>query len=380
MPRRLVFTWLLMTTLAALADEPAPVNGYSPPPIDAKAFYLVDATSGTVLAESAPAEQLDPASLTKLMTAYLGFEALVRNEVTLEDRVLVSEKAWRESGSRMFIEVGTEVAIGDLLRGLIIQSGNDAAIALAEHLAGSEEAFVERMNATAKRLGMTGTHYRNPNGLPASGHVSTVQDTAVLARALIDEYPQYYSLYSEREYTYNDITQHNRNALLWRDDSVDGLKTGYTRAAGYCLVSSAERDGMRLISVIFGSSTPDARTDSSMALLDFGFATYETHKLYSRGEAVAQARVFKGNLDLLPVGPAEDVYVTVPRGEYANLAVAAAVTAELVAPLDQAAAVAELEISLAGKPLKRLPLVALEPVREGWLLTRMTDGVALWFD
>jgi D-alanyl-D-alanine carboxypeptidase (penicillin-binding protein 5/6) len=263
---------------------------------------------------------------------------------------------------------------------LIIQSGNDAAIALAEHLAGSEEAFVERMNATAKRLGMTGTHYRNPNGLPASGHVSTVQDTAVLARALIDEYPQYYSLYSEREYTYNDITQHNRNALLWRDDSVDGLKTGYTRAAGYCLVSSAERDGMRLISVIFGSSTPDARTDSSMALLDFGFATYETHKLYSRGEAVAQARVFKGNLDLLPVGPAEDVYVTVPRGEYANLAVAAAVTAELVAPLDQAAAVAELEISLAGKPLKRLPLVALEPVREGWLLTRMTDGVALWFD
>jgi D-alanyl-D-alanine carboxypeptidase (penicillin-binding protein 5/6) len=380
MPRRLVFTWLLMTTLAALADEPTPVNGYSPPPIDAKAFYLVDATSGTVLAESAPAEQLDPASLTKLMTAYLGFEALVRNEVTLEDRVLVSEKAWRESGSRMFIEVGTEVAIGDLLRGLIIQSGNDAAIALAEHLAGSEEAFVERMNATAKRLGMTGTHYRNPNGLPASGHVSTVQDTAVLARALIDEYPQYYSLYSEREYTYNDITQHNRNALLWRDDSVDGLKTGYTRAAGYCLVSSAERDGMRLISVIFGSSTPDARTDSSMALLDFGFATYETHKLYSRGEAVAQARVFKGNLDLLPVGPAEDVYVTVPRGEYANLAVAAAVTAELVAPLDQAAAVAELEISLAGKPLKRLPLVALEPVREGWLLTRMTDGVALWFD
>jgi D-alanyl-D-alanine carboxypeptidase (penicillin-binding protein 5/6) len=380
MPRRLVFTWLLMTTLAALADEPTPVNGYSPPPIDAKAFYLVDATSGTVLAESAPAEQLDPASLTKLMTAYLGFEALVRNEVTLEDRVLVSEKAWRESGSRMFIEVGTEVAIGDLLRGLIIQSGNDAAIALAEHLAGSEEAFVERMNATAKRLGMTGTHYRNPNGLPASGHVSTVQDTAVLARALIDEYPQYYSLYSEREYTYNDITQHNRNALLWRDDSVDGLKTGYTRAAGYCLVSSAERDGMRLISVIFGSSTPDARTDSSMALLDFGFATYETHKLYSRGEAVAQARVFKGNLDLLPVGPAEDVYVTVPRGEYANLAVAAAVTAELVAPLDQAAAVAELEISLAGKPLKRLPLVALEPVREGWLLTRMTDGVALWFE
>jgi D-alanyl-D-alanine carboxypeptidase (penicillin-binding protein 5/6) len=280
----------------------------------------------------------------------------------------------------MFIEVGTEVAYGDLLRGLIIQSGNDAAIALAEHLAGSEEAFVQRMNETGVLLGMTGTTYRNTNGLPARGHVSTAKDMAVLSRALIDRFPQYYSYYSEREFTYNEITQHNRNALLWRDDSVDGLKTGYTAAAGYCLVSSAERDGMRLIAVVFGASTADERTTSSIQLLDYGFDAYETHKLYSRGEAVAQARVFKGSLDTLALGPAEDVYVTVPRGEYSSIDASAALTAELIAPLGQFQEVGELEISLGEQPIARLPLVALEPVKEGWLLTRVADGVALWFD
>jgi D-alanyl-D-alanine carboxypeptidase (penicillin-binding protein 5/6) len=280
----------------------------------------------------------------------------------------------------MFIEVDTEVAFGDLLRGLIIQSGNDAAVALAEHLAGSEDAFVEAMNSTALSLGMTGTTYQNPNGLPAKGHLSTARDTALLARALIEQFPQYYSLYSEREFTYNEITQHNRNALLWRDDSVDGLKTGYTRAAGYCLASSAERDGMRLISVVFGASTADARTESSLKLIDFGFAAYETHKLYSRGEAIAEAKVFKGNLDLLPVGPADDVFVTVPKGEYGSLGANAALTADLVAPLARDQAVGELEINLAGERMLTTPLVALEPVGEGWLLTRVADGVALWFD
>jgi D-alanyl-D-alanine carboxypeptidase (penicillin-binding protein 5/6) len=348
--------------------------------IDAKAYYLIDAASNTVLAESNATEQLNPASLTKLMTAYLAFEALERGDATLSDLVLISEKAWRAPGSRMFIEVGSEVAYGDLLRGLIIQSGNDAAIALAEYLAGSEEAFVQRMNETGVSLGMTGTTYRNTNGLPARGHVSTARDMAVLSRALIDRYPQYYSYYSEREFTYNEITQHNRNALLWRDDSVDGLKTGYTAAAGYCLVSSAERDGMRLIAVVFGASTADARTTSSLQLLDYGFDAYETHKLYSRGEAVAQARVFKGSLDTLALGPAEDVYVTVPRGEYSSIDASAALTAELIAPVGQFQEVGELEISLGEAPIARLPLVALEPVKEGWLLTRVADGVALWFD
>jgi D-alanyl-D-alanine carboxypeptidase (penicillin-binding protein 5/6) len=371
--------WILaVLSLGALAplfaDEPAP------PAVDAKAYYLVDASSGALLAESNATEQLDPASLTKLMTAYLAFDALARNAVTLDDSVTVSEKAWRESGSRMFIEVDTEVTFEALLRGLIIQSGNDAAIALAEYLSGSEDAFVEQMNSTAARLGMTGTTYRNPNGLPATGHVSTAHDTAILARALIHEFPQYYSLYSEREFTYNAITQHNRNALLWRDGGVDGLKTGYTRAAGYCLASSAERDGMRLIAIVFGSSTADARSESSMALLDYGFANFETHKLYSRGEAVAQARVFKGDLDLLSLGPAEDVFVTVPRGQYSSLDATAALSLDLIAPVELAQPVAELEINLAGEQIAKMPLVALESVQEGWLLTRVTDGVALWFD
>lgn len=350
------------------------------PEIDAKSYYLVDASSGAVLAESNATERLDPASLTKLMTAYLTFDALARGEVTLDDQVSISEKAWRATGSRMFIEVDTQVELGDLLQGLIVQSGNDAAIALAEYLSGSEEAFVGEMNRKAAELGMTGTTYRNANGLPASGHLSTAKDMAVLARALIEDFPQYYAYYSEREFTYNDITQHNRNALLWRDPSVDGLKTGYTRAAGYCLVSSADRDGMRLIAVVLGASTADARTESSLSLLDYGFDAFETHKLYSRGEAIAKARVFKGADDTLEVGPADDVYVTVPRGDYSSLAASASLTANLVAPLEQNQTVGELEIRLGGKLVSDLPLVALEAVKKGWFITRVADSLALKLD
>jgi len=350
------------------------------PAIDAKSYYLVDAASGVVLAESQSTEQLDPASLTKLMTAYLAFDALAQEAVTLNDLVPVSEKAWRAPGSRMFIEVDTEVSLDDLLRGLIVQSGNDAAIALAEHLSGSVESFVEAMNQMAASLGMSSTTYRNANGLPARGHVSTARDTAVLAQALIEDFPEFYSRYSEREFTYNEIRQHNRNALLWLDDSVDGLKTGYTRAAGYCLVSSAERDGMRLIAVVFGALTADARTEGSIALLDYGFESFETHKLYSGGEAIAQARVWKGNLDTLALGTADDVFVTVPRGEYEKLGASAALTTELVAPLVRNQAVGELEISLGDQSVSLLPLVALETVEQGWLLTRVADGISLWFE
>ena len=355
-------------------------GGPALPAVDAKSYYLVDAVSGVVLAESGAGEPLDPASLTKLMTAYLAFGALDRGEFTLEDQVPVSEKAWRATGSRMFIEVGSQVALGDLLHGLIIQSGNDAAIAIAEYLAGTQEAFVERMNETAAALGMSGTSYRNPNGLPASGHRSTTRDTAILARALIDEYPQYYPIFSEREFTFNSIPQHNRNNLLWRDDSVDGLKTGYTSAAGYCLVSSAARDGMRLIAVVFGSQTADSRTESSMALLEYGFDAFETHRLFARGEQLAEARVFKGKHDVLPLGPAEDVVVTIPRGTYASLVASAALKIEPVAPLEHDQVVGELEIRLGDELLSALPLVALDAIAEGWFLARMADGIALWFD
>jgi D-alanyl-D-alanine carboxypeptidase (penicillin-binding protein 5/6) len=372
MKNRFRFLAVVLSVASALAQ--------AQPAIDAKSYYLVDSASGAVLAESKAAERLDPASLTKLMTAYLAFKAVVDGEATLREMVPVSERAWRAPGSRMFIEVGTEVPFDDLLRGLIVQSGNDAAIALAERLAGSEEAFVDAMNRTAIELGMNDTTYRNANGLPANGHLSTARDTALLARALIDDFPQFYSRYSEREFTYNAIRQHNRNALLWLDDSVDGLKTGYTRAAGYCLVSSAKRDDMRLIAVVFGASTANARTDSSMALLDYGFESFETHKLYASRQTIAQADVWKGKLDRLDLGPAEDVFVTVPRGDYSKIGASAALTADLIAPLALDQAVGQLEITLADQTIFSLPLVALNAVEEGWLLTRLTDSVALWFD
>jgi D-alanyl-D-alanine carboxypeptidase (penicillin-binding protein 5/6) len=371
-PRLASLAIALFAAAAALAD--------APPAIDAKSYYLVDAASGAVLAESDADAELDPASLTKLMTAYLAFDALVRGDAALTDSVPVSEKAWRATGSRMFIEVDTEVPFDDLLRGLIVQSGNDAAIAVAEHLGGSEQGFVEMMNRTAAELGMGGTSYRNSNGLPAAGHLSTAKDTAILARALIERFPQFYSRYSEREFTYNEIRQHNRNALLWLDDSVDGLKTGYTRAAGYCLVSSAERDGMRLIAVVFGASTADSRTAGSLALLNYGFDAFETHKLYSGRQTVAEARIWKGNRELLPLGPPDDVYITVPRGEYSNLFASAALTADLIAPLERDEVVGDLVISLGEETISLLPLVALESVDEGWLLRRMSDGVARWFE
>jgi serine-type D-Ala-D-Ala carboxypeptidase (penicillin-binding protein 5/6) len=371
MPRVGLLAIALVASATALAGEL--------PDIDAKSHYLVDASSGVVLAESNAEAELDPASLTKLMTAYLAFDALVRGDATLDDAVPVSEKAWRATGSRMFIEVDTEVLFDDLLRGLIVQSGNDAAIAIAEYLGGSEADFVDMMNRTAAELGMAGTSYRNSNGLPAKGHLSTAKDTAILARALIDRFPQFYSRYSEREFTYNMIRQHNRNALLWLDDSVDGLKTGYTRAAGYCLVSSAERDGMRLVAVVFGASTPDARTEGSLALLDYGFDSFETHKLYSGGQTVAQARIWNGSRDMLSLGPERDVYVTVPRGEYENLAASAALTSDLVAPLSRNEIVGDLAIRLGEDTISELPLVALETVDKGWILRRMTDGVARWF-
>jgi D-alanyl-D-alanine carboxypeptidase (penicillin-binding protein 5/6) len=314
------------------------------------------------------------------MTAYLVFGAIAEQRLALSDMVRVSEKAWRATGSRTFIEVDTEVSVSDLLHGLIIQSGNDAAIALAEHLAGSEEAFADQMNEAAAALGMSGSHFRNVTGLPSSGHVSTAADLAILAHELIDEYPEYYSFYSQREFTYNDIKQHNRNALLWKDSSVDGLKTGYTRAAGYCLVSSAERDGRRLIAVVLGSSTADKRIAGSQALLDYGFEAFETHRLFGGGEAIAEARVFKGNLETTTLGVTDDVYVTVPAGRYADLAASMIMNSQMIAPIDLHEPVGEIELSLSGKPLSVLTLVTLEPVKQGWLLSRVADGISMMLE
>jgi serine-type D-Ala-D-Ala carboxypeptidase (penicillin-binding protein 5/6) len=364
---------LLLASAAVFAGPEAP--DAAAPRLAVKGYYLVDYATNTPLAESAESEQLEPASLTKLMTAYVIFGALKSGRLHAADEVAVSEKAWRMRGSRMFIEVNSKVSVDDLLHGLLIQSGNDASVALAEHLAGSVGAFVEEMNAAAAALGMHDSVFRNPHGLPARGHVSSARDLAVLARAIIAEFPEYYGLYAQREFTYNGITQQNRNALLRRDPSVDGMKTGHTVAAGYCLVSSAERGGMRLIAVVLGAETPKARNDGAEALLEYGFANYETHKLYGAGDKVDSARVFGGEREYAEVGPLADVYVTIPRGGYGDLAANLAVRAELAAPLAAGQAVGELNVTFGGMPLLRAPLVVLREIADGGVWARFRDGL-----
>jgi D-alanyl-D-alanine carboxypeptidase (penicillin-binding protein 5/6) len=289
----------------------------------------------------------------------------------------VSKKAWRTGGSRMFIEPSSRVRVEDLVRGMLIQSGNDASTALAEHVAGSVEAFVALMNAQAAALGMKSSVFKNPTGLPARGHVSSAHDMAILAKAIIATYPKYYGLYAEREFSYNGITQQNRNALLLRDVGVDGMKTGYTEAAGYCIVSSAERDGMRLIAVVMGAKTAKIRNDAAQALLQYGFANYETHRLYAAGEPVSAARVWGGRPETTPLGLERDLFVTIPRGSYAALAATMDLTAQLIAPLREGTQVGEVKISLEGNRLASLPLVALKPVLEGGLWTRVMNELGL---
>jgi D-alanyl-D-alanine carboxypeptidase (penicillin-binding protein 5/6) len=374
-------SWLAAAALASSALLSAAALPAVPPPVvEAKAWFLADFRTGTVLAEADADTPLPPASLTKLMTAYVVFDALAAGELSLGERVRVSEKAWRMRGSRMFIEVNTEVFVAELLRGLIIQSGNDAAVALAEHLAGSEEAFVERMNERAAALGMTGTAFLNTTGLPARGHVSTARDLARLAAAIIADHPEFHPLYSEREFTYNNIRQYNRNRLLWRDDSVDGLKTGYTRSAGYCLVSTAQRGGMRLIAVVLGADTPAARTRGSKALLDYGFEHYETHRLYAKGQPLKLARVWKGAPAAAPVGLAQDLYVTIPRGTYDSLAAIMDLETRLFAPLEAQLEVGDVSVTFRGEKLSDAPVVVLESVSPGGLWTRLKHELLLWWE
>ena len=374
----MIRAWVLLALLSPLSvlaqDVPIP----APPQLGASSYILMDFSTGHVIAESSPDEILDPASLTKLMTAYTAFKALEQGQVSLDDQVYVSEKAWRTDGSRMFIEVDTYVSLEDLFRGMIIQSGNDASVALAEHVAGSEETFVGLMNQYAEALGMTSSSFRNSTGLPDADHYMTARDTAILARAIISEFPDYYAWYSERDFTYNDIRQHNRNSLLWRDPSVDGLKTGFTEAAGYCLVTSAERSGMRLVSVVMGTESAEARVDGSQALLNYGFRFYETHKLYSSGEEITTARVWKGEPQTAALGLMEDLYLTIPRGSYDSLSAAMDLEAELIAPLETHTPVGFVRVSLNGQNLSEVPLVALHEVPEASLWTRLKDEISLW--
>ena len=351
-----------------------------PPIIGAKSYILIDSSTGAEMASLNPDERLEPASLTKLMTAYALFRALDDGQIALQDEVTVSEKAWRTEGSRMFIEVNTRVPVEALLLGMIVQSGNDASVALAEHTAGTEEVFAQLMNQYAAEIGMTGSNFMNSTGLPDANHYTTARDMSRLARAIIEEFPHYYEWYSVKEYEYNDIKQPNRNALLWRDPSVDGMKTGRTDAAGYCLVSSAMRDDMRVISVVLGTSSAKSRIDGSQALINYGFRFFETRLLYRAGETVTTARIWKAEKETTPVGLPDDLYVTIPRGSFDKLESVLALPAPLLGPVAEGQPLGELQVSLNGDELLNLPLRALEANPDGSFWKRTRDGVALWFE
>jgi D-alanyl-D-alanine carboxypeptidase (penicillin-binding protein 5/6) len=371
----LITAFVSVAPLFAWAQMPVP----SAPDLGAPGYILVDHQSGQTLAEKNANERMDPASITKLMTAYAAFRALRSGQITLQDPVLISEKAWRTAGSRMFIEVNTRVTVEDLLQGMIVQSGNDASVAIAEHLAGTEATFAEVMNQYAAELRMLNTQYKNSTGLPAEDHYTTAADIARLAQAIITEFPEYYKWYSQKEFTYNKISQKNRNALLWRDPSVDGMKTGMTDAAGYCLVSSALRDDMRLIAVTLGTKSASARTKDSQALLNYGFRFFETRLLYEAGGPVTEARVWKGDAELANLGLKDDLFVTIPRGSYEQLEAKVEVSSQLVAPVDRSTKLGTVRINLDEQTVAQENLFALHRIDEGTLWQVAKDSVLLWF-
>ncbi len=350
------------------------------PEIAANSFLLVDYQSGSELASYNASLRVDPASITKLMTAYVLYRELAKGTVKLEDQVLINQVAWEMDGSRMFIEVGKKVELEKLMKGLIIQSGNDAAIAIAEHVAGSESAYVDKMNQVAVELGMKDTHYSNVTGWPIDNHYTTARDIATLAKAIITEFPDRYKLYSEKEFTYNKIRQYNRNKLLFRDATVDGMKTGFTDKAGYCLVASAKRQDTRLISIMLGTASEDARAENSQKLLEYGFRTFETHKMYTANSVLHEARVWKGEDETVPAGVTEDVYISVQKGNYNNLKGAVQVSKEIYAPVKRGDVLGQIVFSDQGKVIKQLPLIALADVQEGGMWRQMMDSVKSWFN
>ncbi len=376
-PKTLVLL-LALCSLSPAGAQLAPVP--SPPIIGAKSYLVIDGQTGATLAELKPDERLAPASLTKLMTAYAVFKSLKQGQVSLEDEITVSEKAWRTQGSRMFIEVGSRVSVENLLLGMIVQSGNDASVALAEHVAGSEQVFAELMNQYARELGMTQSHFMNSTGLPDDNHYSTARDLAALARAIVAEFPDYYAWYSVREFEWNDIKQPNRNNLLWRDPSVDGMKTGHTEEAGYCLVSSAERDGMRVVAVVLGTSSAKARVDGSQALLNYAFRFFETRLLYRAGEAIADTRIWKSANENSPLGVLDDLYITIPRGSYDSLEMLKNVPSVLTAPVAKGQPLADIEVRLGEETLLKSPLRALDDNPEGSFWQRTRDSISLMFE
>ena len=372
---------LVVLLFAAASSSAQTMHVPAQPIIGAKSYLILDARTGHELASLNPDTALAPASLTKLMTTYVVFAALQQGQISLQDEVTVSEKAWRTQGSRMFIEVGSRVTIEDLVAGMVVQSGNDASVALAEHVAGTESVFAELMNQYAAKMGMLSSHFVNATGLPAESHVSTARDLTTLARALIGDFPEYYGRWhSMKEFTYNGIKQSNRNSLLWRDDSVDGLKTGHTDDAGYCLVASAVRENMRVVSAVMGTSSSKARTDGSQALINYAFRFFETRLLFKAGEEITTARVWKSANETAPFGVLEDLYITVRRGTYDELESTLDIPAIIEAPIAAGQPVAELKIRFGDEELLSTPLRALNDSPVGSIWQRTRDSVSLWFE
>lgn len=371
----LAFLFALIPSLVLAQQLPVP------PALAAKSWILLESGSGQTLASQAPDERLEPASLTKLMTAYLTFAALKQGTLKIDQGVNVSEKAWRTGGSKMFIRVGHQVPVDDLIKGMIVQSGNDACVALAEAIAGSEDNFAQMMTREAQRLGMKSTSFRNSTGLPDPQHYTTARDLAILADALIRDFPaDYAKYYTIKEYRYNNITQHNRNRLLWLDPTVDGLKTGYTEAAGYCLISSAKRGPRRLISVVLGTASDSVRAQESLKLLNYGFQFYDAVQLYAKDQAVSSLKVWKGGASTVKAGFTSDFVVSVPKG-FAQKVQADLVSQQpLMAPVSAGQTIATLKLSVDGKPYGEYPVLALETVPQAGIIGRAIDSVRLWFN
>lgn len=379
-------TWFLRSAFLGLAivffafshrSYAAPLP--AAPQLSADSYILFDHSSGKVLASHEPDKRIEPASLTKMMTAYIVSAELQRGSVTLDEPVMISEQAQAMPGSRMFIEANTLVSLGDLLRGLIIQSGNDASVALAEHIAASEQGFVDMMNRTADMLGMNATRFANSSGLPHPDHYTTANDLGKIASAIISEHPDTYKLYSEREFTYNDITQKNRNTLLWRDESVDGMKTGHTQAAGYCLVASAVRDNMRLISIVLGAASDKTRVAESQRLLNYGFRFFRTKRVYAAGEPISQTRIWMGAQDEVALGVAEDLYLTLPRDAFEAMTSQVEISGYIRAPMMIGQELGRSVLKVDDQIISDVPLLALQKVEKGGMLKRMRHSVQRLF-
>ncbi|WP_150912571.1 D-alanyl-D-alanine carboxypeptidase family protein [Marinobacter halotolerans] len=376
---RVILTSLLLVLLPMAQTVAQSVLIPSPPQIAASSYILMDPLSGRVIMDENSDERLPPASLTKMMTAYIVERELDEGRINMSDMVPISVNAWRTEGSRTFVREGTQVSVEDLLRGVIIQSGNDASVALAEFVAGSESAFVDIMNQQARLLGMQDTNFVNATGLPAPEHYSTAHDLALLAKAIINDYPENYPIYAEKHFTFNDIRQPNRNSLLWRDDTVDGLKTGHTEEAGYCLVASAKRNDTRFIAVVMGADSTAARAQEVQKMLNYGFRYYETERLFSEGQELMQARVWGGNSDQVSVGILDDVYVTIPRGARDSLESVIELDNVIQAPVSVGDELGQVKVTHDGKTVVDQPVMALSDVPEGGFFKRIWDAIKLFF-